>query len=360
MADNPVTAAPRVAASASKFVRNIWYVGLWSHELPAGALVARTILNQPVLFFRREDGTVAAISDTCPHRFAPLSMGKLLPNDRVQCPYHGLEFAADGHCVHNPHGSGAIPQAAHLPAYQVAEKHKLIWIWMGEKPAETSKIPDYSCLDTALPLHVTDPGYLVMQCGYELIVDNLLDLSHTSYLHAGLLGTADTVVAEIAVEQKDDIVTVSRPSKNAATPGILKMMGAAERGDQWNSISWFPPSCLLLEFGASPAGQPKSSGTGYYAIHLLTPETARSTHYSFTAVRWNVQTPDEAVNREIRDRIAQMRRFAFAEQDQPVIEAQQRRLDQSPVPLQPVLLSIDAGPVQYQRILSRLLHEEMA
>src|SRR3978361_676520 len=105
-------AAPASPVAAPKFVRNTWYVALWSSELPPGKLVARTYLDQPVLLFRREDGTVAAISDTCSHRFAPLSMGTLLPGDRVQCPYHGLEFAADGRCVHNPHGSGAIPAAA--------------------------------------------------------------------------------------------------------------------------------------------------------------------------------------------------------------------------------------------------------
>ncbi len=104
MADD-VTCEPATATVA--FVRNIWYVGLWSSELSSGAMVSRTILNEPVLFLRRADGTVAAISDTCSHRFAPLSMGKILPGDRVQCPYHGLEFGADGRCVHNPHGHQA-------------------------------------------------------------------------------------------------------------------------------------------------------------------------------------------------------------------------------------------------------------
>jgi vanillate O-demethylase monooxygenase subunit len=355
VADN-VTCEPATATVA--FVRNIWYVGLWSSELSSGAMVSRTILNEPVLFLRRADGTVAAISDTCSHRFAPLSMGKILPGDRVQCPYHGLEFGADGRCVHNPHGTGAIPAAAHLRTYPVVEKHQVLWIWMGTRAPDPDKIPDYSCLDTADPLFVTEPGYLRMQAGYELVVDNLLDLSHICYLHAGLLGTAGVVDADIKMAQTGDTVTVTRRSKDADTPSMLTLMGAGARTDQWTSITWFPPSNLLLDFGGCAPGAAKSTGTGYFAIHFLTPETARTTHYNFTAVRFNVPTEGQALNEEIRAKIAAGRRFAFAEQDQPVIEAQQRRMDLVPG-LQPVLLAIDAGPVQYARVLERLKKEEV-
>ena len=353
-----IEAATR-AAARSPFIRNIWYVGLWAEELAPGKMISRTILGEPVVFFRKQDGSPAAISDTCSHRFAPLSLGHILPGDRIQCPYHGLEFDTSGHCVKNPHGNGAIPQAAHIRAYPVAEKHTLVWIWMGDKPADPALIPDYSCMDNVPALHATAPGYLHMTANYELVVDNLLDLSHTSYLHAGILGNADTVVADISVTQVGDSVTVSRPSKDAETPGILKMMAPdIPRGDQVSSISWFPASNLLLKFGVVPTGQAEETGTGYYAIHLLTPETERTTHYCFTAVRWHVLTESDELNAQIRDKIAAMRKFAFSEQDAPVIEAQQKRMDLAPVPLVPTLLAIDAGPVQYRRILERMLHEE--
>src|ERR1700748_1352757 len=90
------------------FVHNTWYVAMFSVDLAAGQLQPRTILNEPIVFFRKEDGSVAAITDRCSHRFAPLSMGKLMPGDRVQCIYHGVEFGSNGKCVKNPHGNGAI------------------------------------------------------------------------------------------------------------------------------------------------------------------------------------------------------------------------------------------------------------
>jgi phenylpropionate dioxygenase-like ring-hydroxylating dioxygenase large terminal subunit len=348
-------------AKQNRFVRNTWYVAMFSADLAAGKLLHRTILNEPIVFFRKEDGSVAAITDRCSHRFAPLSMGKLLPGDRVQCIYHGVEFGPNGKCVKNPHGNGAISNAAHLKSYRVVERYSLIWIWMGEKAADPATIPDYSCLDNRPALHVTRPGYLKVAANYELVVDNLLDLSHISYVHVGILGNADTANADVNVDQKGDVVSVSRISKNAETPGILKMMSPAgfERGDQWNTISWYAPSNMILEFGSSKPGEPKEKGTGYFAIHLLTPETERSTHYHYTAARWNVLTGDEQ-NAAIRDKIYEMRTFAFAEQDVPVIEAQQVCMDQACETLKPVLLTIDAGPVRYRRVLDRLLSEDGA
>jgi phenylpropionate dioxygenase-like ring-hydroxylating dioxygenase large terminal subunit len=369
--DSPPQAATRVVksrpetapgqATKNRFVHNTWYVAMFSTDLAAGQLLHRTILNQPIVFFRKEDGSVAAITDRCSHRFAPLSMGKLLPGDRVQCIYHGVEFGSNGKCVKNPHGNGVIANAAHLRSYPVVERHSLIWIWMGEKSADPATIPDYSCLDDRPAMHVTRPGYLKVAANYELVVDNLLDLSHISYVHVGILGNADTANADVNVDQKGDVVSVSRFSKNAETPGILKMMSPAgfERGDQWNTISWYAPSNMILEFGSSKPGEPKEKGTGYFAIHLLTPETERSTHYHYTAARWNVLTDDEQ-NTKIRDKIYEMRTFAFAEQDVPVIEAQQVCMDQAGETLKPVLLTIDAGPVRYRRVLDRLLSEDGA
>jgi vanillate O-demethylase monooxygenase subunit len=287
-------------------------------------------------------------------------MGKLLPGDRVQCPYHGLEFAADGKCVHNPHGTGAIPKAAHLRAYPVVERHKMIWIWMGTKPPTPDTIPDYSCLDKAPAEHITDPGYLRMDASLELIVNNLLDLTHTTYLHAGILGNDETVHAKITVESDENSVTVSRPIRNVTAPGLfLKMQNWPEKvGDHWQTIRWMPPSVLILTVGMSPAGKPIEAGTGIYALHLLAPETDTSTHYYFSAVRWNVMT-DASVNEEIRQFIGKTRQFAFAEQDGPMIEAQQARMNLlGEAAEHPVLLNIDAGPVQYGRILDRLLRED--
>ena len=180
------------------YLRNAWYVAAWADDLKDGQLLPRIFMHEPVVLYRKPDGSVAALEDRCPHRFAPLSMGKVIRDDVVQCPYHGLEFNSTGACVHNPHGTKHIPSRARVRSYPTIEKHKAIWIWMGDKPADPSKVPDFSVLDNVPEMHATKRDSITINANYELIVDNLLDLSHTSYLHEGILGNADTVESEIS------------------------------------------------------------------------------------------------------------------------------------------------------------------
>src|SRR6202171_1850500 len=128
------------------YLRNAWYVAAWSDRVGDGQLVPRTIMDEPIVLYRKADGAVAAIGDRCAHRFAPLRMGKIVGGDRIQCPYHGLEYDGSGACVRNPHGTKNIPPRARVKSYPVIEKHKAVWVWMGDAPAEESKIPDFGLL----------------------------------------------------------------------------------------------------------------------------------------------------------------------------------------------------------------------
>lgn len=344
------------------YLRNAWYVAAWSDAVGDGGVLGLTIMNEPVVLYREGTGRIAAIEDRCSHRFAPLSMGKVLGGNRIQCPYHGLEFDRTGKCVHNPHGNKNVPSRAHIKSYPVVEKHKAIWVWMGDKPADESKVPDFSMLDNVPELHTTKRDKITIKANVELIIDNLLDLSHTAFLHEGVLGNADTVNSEITVEQDGNNVTVGRISRDATPPGMNKLMWpqSPERVDKHAFIKWMAPSTLRLMTGICPVGSPAETGTGYHAVHLLTPETDRTTHYFFTAVRYNVKTTDETLNRDIQNKIAEMRRFAFEEQDAPVIEAQQRTIDNAERALEPLTLAIDVGPVRYKQVLKKLLAEEQA
>ena len=342
------------------FVRNAWYVAGWSDDLVAGQLLARTIMNEPIVLYRKADGAVAAIEDRCVHRFAPLSMGKILPGDRVQCPYHGLEYDSTGQCVHNPHGAKNVPSRAKLKSYPIIEKHHAMWIWMGDKPGDPAKVPDFRVLDDVPELHTTKRDGFPIRANYLLVIDNLLDLSHTSYLHEGILGNADTVESDITVEQDGDDVVVKRHATNSEPPGMFAQFwpGHPARVDKFTNMRWMAPSTLRLISGICKMGASPETGTGYHAIHMLTPETERSTHYYFTAVRFGVVTADETLNRDLQIKIAKMRRFAFEEQDAPVIEAQQLRIEMASRQLDPVILAIDVGPVRYKRVLDNMVKAE--
>jgi len=89
------------------FLMNCWYVAAWDHELIDGKLLARTILEKPVLIYRGDSGRVAALDNRCCHRGAWLSNGRR-EGDDIRCMYHGLKFDPSGKCIQIP-GQDNIP-----------------------------------------------------------------------------------------------------------------------------------------------------------------------------------------------------------------------------------------------------------
>ena len=344
------------------YLHNAWYVAAWSEAVGENGVLGLTILKQPVVLYRQGKGEIVALEDRCAHRFAPLSMGQVVGGNRIQCPYHGLEYDKTGVCVLQPHGNKNIPSRARVRSYPVLEKHSAIWIWMGDQPADPAKVPDFSVMDNVPALHTTKLDKIMVKANYELVIDNLLDLSHTSYLHVGILGNADTVESDIGVEQEGDDIVVSRYARAGEPPGMNKLMwpDVPAKVDKFTRIRWMAPSTLRLISGVCIPGETPEQGSGYHAIHLLTPETDSTTHYFFTAVRFGVKSKGDELNRQIQEKIAATRRFAFEEQDAPVIEAQQRIIDASTTAIDPLTLPIDVGPVRYKRILTGLIAAETA
>lgn len=345
------------------WLRNCWYVAMWAQDLKEGAIEARTIIGETMVLYRCKDGAIAALQDRCPHRFAPLHRGSLCADgSSIQCGYHGLSFSPDGKCVRNPHGDGRIPAAVVAKAYTAVEKHSLIWVWLGSRQPDESVIPDYALLDTADPANMSARDCLRMNVDYRLIVDNLLDLSHISFLHDGILGNEHTIDAEIQVKEAGDTVTVSRLMPNVPPPELFNMLFRRDgvNVDLWASMRWSAPACMLNDAGVTAVGDARQNGTGIFGIHILTPETERSTLYHFAAIRQHPIAFPPLEAESIGRRLTELRRYAFAEQDEPMIREQQAVIDSASEALTPALLSIDVGPVRYKRILERLIHAEGA
>lgn len=89
--------------------RNAWYPLTWSRNVTR-ALARHRLLGDDLVVYRSEAGAPIALDDMCPHRLAPLSMGKLR-GDAVECGYHGMTFAPNGRCIRIP-GQPVIPPSA--------------------------------------------------------------------------------------------------------------------------------------------------------------------------------------------------------------------------------------------------------
>lgn len=337
------------------FLRNAWYVACWSGEVPPNQMFHRKLLGDDVVMYRKADGTPVALHDRCPHRFIPLHLGQL-QDDVIECCYHGLKFDCSGRCVHNPHGDGKIPAAAKVRSYPVVERHGILWIWMGEQEADAGRIPDYSMLDAEQGYHVTRGG-IHLDANYILMGENLLDLSHVAYLHDGLIGSKQMVATLPNVREAGGVLYVDREMPSVDVPAVFDMLFRQDGQpvDAWQNMQWRAPGCYLLDAGVKAPGQPREVMGWYYGIHLLTPETETATHYHFASARPPGSVSDAATDAEL----ARLRRIAFADQDKPIVDAQQQVVGTQDLwALNPVLLAVDAGPVRMRRTMERLIREE--
>jgi phenylpropionate dioxygenase-like ring-hydroxylating dioxygenase large terminal subunit len=334
----------------NSFIRNTWYPAAWSDELTR-ALLPRTFLEIPVVLYRKLDGTPAAIQDTCPHRFAPLHKGTL-QGDEVQCGYHGLRFDANGKCTHNPHMATASANIK-VRSFPVVERYGMIWIWPGDAGcADESNVPDFSYMTA--PNSRTLSGHYVTQAHYELVTDNLLDLTHTEFLHTNFLESGMLMAKRELTYEGSRLHLTYRCPPGLAPPNYrAEMPDPAALVQHWFDVNWQAPGFAELRTGIQRVGNddPGQVNTG---THLVTPETARSTHYFYAGTRTT-----ELNNAEVDARIRHWHKEGFSGQDKPMIEAVQQRMDGTDLlAMKPLLFPGDAAAVRARRIIKELLERE--
>ena len=169
------------------FIENAWYVAAWDREVGRQNMLRRTLLDIPVVLYRREDGAPVALEDRCCHRHAPLSKGKLR-GDNVECPYHGLLYDPSGQCIP---GSGPDGDPAGREGQGISHRGTLpLDLDLDGRPGGGRSRPDRGFpLESTIPAGAPGGEKLDLQGNYVLLVENLLDLSHLSYIHPTTLGT---------------------------------------------------------------------------------------------------------------------------------------------------------------------------
>jgi len=336
------------------YLRNCWYCAAWSDEVSRKPL-ARTILDEKLVLFRKLDGGVAAVSGVCPHRFAPLEEG-VVKGDALACRYHGLQFDARGRCVHNPHGP-IIPPALKLSAYRIVERHGAAWIWMGDPAlADESRIP--VLLGHGEAGWKTVKGMVPVKGSYQLVSDNLLDLSHTQFLHSFLTMEDDRekrYVFEV-IQDGSTITTVSN-HLNTKRFGFSEFAwpDSPERIDSYSGIRWEAPANMLLKVHFTRAGQAEAEGIHSWGAELVTPETATTCHYFWSNAR-DFRLDDSVFEKALGETIAGI----FTNEDAWIIGLIQKNMGDRTdlIALRPVVLPSDGAAIRARRILLKLMREE--
>ncbi|ODU83347.1 MULTISPECIES: aromatic ring-hydroxylating dioxygenase subunit alpha [unclassified Novosphingobium] len=337
------------------FLRNAWYPAAWSAAL-GDAPMELTMLDQFIVLFRGEGGQPKALHDACPHRFAPLSRGKSR-NGRIVCGYHGLEFDGAGRCVHNPHGHGATVSALRVRAFPVAERYGMLWIWMGAEGGEESHpLPDLPLFDD--PGLTWVHGQLDVRVHYELVTDNLLDLTHVEFLHPFLASPGNAARTHYRCEQMGDEVRSVYTIREEPVTGLFQLLwpDAPERANMVADIVWQAPARLSLKTSMGRGESAAGDDPQLVVMHLLVPQGENATRYFWAAGRNSAKDSEQ-----VSAMLHQGTQNAFEFEDEPMIAAVRSRMRSNDLMAhKPAILPFDEGAIRARRILARMLGRELA
>ncbi len=338
---------------------NAWYAAAYDVEL-GRRLLARRILDHNVVMYRRADGEPVALENACWHRLLPLSEGAL-EGDNVACGYHGLVFNPEGRCVFMP-SQETINPAARVRSYPVVELHRFIWVWPGDPAlADPALVPDLHW--NSDPAWAGDGKLIHVDCNYKLVIDNLMDLTHETFVHSSSIGQRSITEVPFEVTHGPNSATVTRWMIDVEPPPVwraqleLKTGVPAGRVDRWQIIHFEPPSTVSIEVGVAPHGSgapegDRSAGVNGRVLNTMTPETERSCHYFWAFVR-DYALGDQRTTTLFRESVASI----FAE-DEHVLAAQQRAIDDHP-DKQFYNLNIDGGAMWARRLIDRMVAREL-
>ncbi|USX23121.1 aromatic ring-hydroxylating dioxygenase subunit alpha [Oxalobacteraceae bacterium OTU3REALA1] len=341
------------------YPKNTWYVACTPDEIETKPL-GRQICGEKIVFYRGAEGKVAAVEDFCPHRGAPLSLG-FVREGQLVCGYHGLEMGCDGKVISMP--GQRVRGFPCIRSYAVEERYGFIWVWTGDKElADPALIHHLEWADN--PEWAYGGGLYHIQCEYRLMIDNLMDLTHETYVHASSIGQKEIDEAPVNTRVEGEEVITSRYMENIMAPpfwrSALRGNGLADDVpvDRWQVCRFTPPSHVMIEVGVAHAGNggydadPKFKASSI-VVDFITPETETS-HWYFWGMARNFKPEDKELTATIREGQGKI----FAE-DQEMLELQQQNILRHP-DRKLLMLNIDAGGVQSRRLLDQWMEKENA
>lgn len=338
-------------------VRNRWYVAGTSDEITREPM-ERTILGKPIVFYRTESGDPVAMYGICPHRYFPLAQGKLV-GDAIMCGYHGFTFDKGGDCINVPSQGTAAKFCQ--PTYKVKERGALCWIWMGD---------DDKCDDSLLPPYEdfgmgrngwydSSYNYLHINARPQLLIDNLLDLTHLPYVHHHVPGGEALAKTDNRDDERNGVYYFNRDTYVPWNPFHRMVYGddAQYEGIAMfdNETAFYGPELIRtgLGFHKSIDGNENVPKLGtIHIMHAITPETEKTCHYFGFAVR------DFRIGDKELDDFWVASDTKIRNQDKAAIEAIESRVDESAQIQKELLARSDRGAVKVRKRIQAMLDEE--
>jgi vanillate O-demethylase monooxygenase subunit len=321
------------------FVRNGWYATAWSEEITRTPL-ERFVCGRPVVLYRREDGGTVALDGTCPHRGYPLALGRL-HGDTLACGYHGITFGPDGACVAVPGGQRA-PAAMRVDVVPLIERGGLVWTW----PGDSERADPALCVERWLadPARSSVHFTKIVEARASLLIENLLDLSHETYLHPETIGDEAFSRTPIETATFDDHVSATRRLAVVEPGPFHAKLGVSGKVERSQVAEFWPPGLCLTHTSVTPQapGQPTIAWT---ILHCVTPETETRSRYHFAVAR-NFALGDARVDATI---VAGGHKTL--DEDVAALDAQERRLQLLGPQRVELSIASDAGALAARKLL---------
>jgi phenylpropionate dioxygenase-like ring-hydroxylating dioxygenase large terminal subunit len=322
-----------------------WFLVAWSSEVERGRTLARRALGRDLVLWRSQEG-VHCWLDLCIHRGAKLSLGAVRMRSEegnegplsethgaaecLVCPYHAWEYAPSGQCVRIPAHPGMTPPAkARVQAFHVRERYGAVWVCLGEPHGD---VPEYPFAETA-GFRTIPAGPYVFRALGPRVIENVLDVAHLGYVHAGLLGDParlevedyEVVDAPLGPEAKQ--IRIWQPNPDGTGKGALVTYR------YWVA-------------GPLTVGLEKLSGERSFGI--LTQVTPIDDEHSAMRMVMCINHGEQIADAELRGF-----QDTVAEQDRAVVESQRPEL--LPLDLQAELhLRSDRMAIAYRKWLRRI------
>lgn len=337
----------------SKYLRNTWYPLTWSSNVEH-SLKRHTVIEEDIVVFRKTNGEIAALSDACPHRLAPLSIGRLV-GDSIECGYHGMTFNCSGQCEKIP-GQRRVPSNIQVRSYPVTENMGMVWIWMGDADkADKSKVFDLK--------EFHDPNYsyvlgdaLVVHANYLNLADNLCDPSHVAFVHQSTLSNKEHGEVPVHHERLEDRVVTWRWINDSPLIPVFKGQFDYEGNvDRWHYYHYFAPSVAMIDFGSAPTGTGAEQGNRenciqMFACHFITPIDERNCIQHWLCVKNIPSDPEKDA------KLLAGLRIAFDE-DKAVLQAIQKNEDKL-VNFKKARIAIDVSNIKMRQMLDEMIEKE--
>ena len=297
------------------------------------------LLNQGLVLWRDQNGTMFGLHDRCPHRGARLSLGRVCQG-QLQCAYHGWTFEGQGQCTQVP----ALPHFKPGPAQQakavaVQERMGLVWVCLDAANAEQAIWPVFAAEWNA-GMRKFNAGPYDVATSAPRIVENFLDMSHFSFVHDGWLGQAGfSEIPDIQLTDSEMGFKVSNAQVWQPNTSALSTEGGMV---SYTYEVNHPYSAVLTKIPDAQSGVPP--GYEESIVLLIQPQTTDSCRVWFRMAVSDLEADVEDVL-AFQDKI-------FS-QDKPVLESQKPRL----LPLQTGAesnVASDKASVAYRRFLQKL------